>query len=159
MLLTQTLYLDVYQNGFDVVLRQMIDVINGVNTYQGTATTYENIKAHVKHSDIEAEILIYAETYMEPISRYAIVMANEEDDITWNCETDNMTLSGFNKNAVNIGHLNFNALAITVNRATTPEFPVRIKVTSKTKLKFIGVMKAQNENRYVMIPYDFVTDF
>ena len=96
---------------------------------------------------------------MEPISRYAIVMANEEDDITWNCETDNMTLSGFNKNAVNIGHLNFNALAITVNRATTPEFPVRIKVTSKTKLKFIGVMKAQNENRYVMIPYDFVTDF
>ena len=51
MLLTQTLYLDVYQNGFDVVLRQMIDVINGVNTYQGTATTYENIKAHVKHSD------------------------------------------------------------------------------------------------------------
>lgn len=132
MLLTQTLYLDVCQKGFDVVLRQMIDVINGVNTYQGTATTYENIKAHVKCSDTEAEILIYAETYMEPISRYAIVMANEENDITWKCETDNMTLSGFNKNAVNIGHLNFNALAITVNRATTPEFPVRIKVTSKT---------------------------
>lgn len=34
-LLTQTLYLDVYQNGFDVVLRQMIDVVNGVNTYRG----------------------------------------------------------------------------------------------------------------------------
>lgn len=158
MLLTQTLYLDVYQNGFDVVLRQMIDVIKGVNTYQGTATTYENIKAHVKRSDTEAEILIYAQTYMEPISRYAIVISNEENDITWNCETDNMTMTGFNKNAVHVGPLNFNALAITVNRATTPEFPVRIKVTSKTKLNFICVMKAQNENKYVMIPHDFVTN-
>lgn len=159
MLLTQTLYLDVYQNGFDVVLRQMIDVIKGMNTYQGTATTYENIKAHVKCSDTEAEILIYAETYMEPISRYAIVISNEENDITWNCETDNMTITGFNKNAVHMGPLSFNALAITVNRATAPGFPVRIKVTSKTKLNFVCVMKAQNENKYVGIPHDYVADF
>lgn len=158
ILLTQTLYLDVYRNGFEVVLRQMIDVINGESVYQGTAKTYENVKAHVKCSDTDAEILIYAETYMEPISRYAIVMANKEDDIEWECETDKMILSGFNKNAVSKGHLKFNALAITVNRATTPEFPVRIKVSSKTKLIFIGVMKAQNEKQYRMIPYDFVAD-
>lgn len=66
-LLTQTLYLDVYQNGFDVVLRQMIDVINGVNTYRSSAETYENIKVKVKINEKEAEILFYAETYMEPI--------------------------------------------------------------------------------------------
>ena len=71
-LLTQTLYLDVYQNGFDIVLRQMIDVINGVNTYRSTAETYENIKVKVKLNEKEAEILFYAETYMEPISRYGI---------------------------------------------------------------------------------------
>lgn len=98
-LLTQTLYLDVYQNGFDVVLRQMIDVINGVNTYRSSAETYENIKVKVKINEKEAEILFYAETYMEPISRYGIILANEEDDITWKCETDPMTLSGFNKAA------------------------------------------------------------
>lgn len=133
-LLTQTLYLDVYQNGFDIVLRQMIDVINGVNTYHGGSTTYENVKAHVKLSEKEAEILIYAETYMEPISRYGIVLANEESDITWECETDKMVFHGFNKEAAHIGPFKFNVLAITINRATTPDFPVRIKVTSQTKL-------------------------
>ena len=62
MLLTQTLYLDVYQNGFDLVLSQMIDVINGENTYRETATSYENVKARVKCGEKELNILIYAET-------------------------------------------------------------------------------------------------
>lgn len=156
VLLTQTLYLDVYQNGFEVVLRQMIDVINGNNTYHSTASSYENIKANVKISEKEAEILFYAETYMEPISRYGIVLGNEEEDITWECETDAVTLNGFNKAAAYIGDLKFNVLAVTVQRATTPEFPVRIKVTSKTKLAFIGVMRAYSEGNYKVIPFKCV---
>lgn len=155
-LLTQTLYLDVYQNGFDVVLRQMIDVINGVNTYRSSAETYENIKVKVKINEKEAEILFYAETYMEPISRYGIILANEEDDITWKCETDPMTLSGFNKAAVHVGSISYNVLAVTVQRATAPGFPVKIKVTSKTKMRFIGVMRAYNENGYKAISFKIV---
>ncbi len=155
-LLTQTLYLDVYQNGFDIVLRQMIDVINGVNTYRSTAETYENIKVKVKLNEKEAEILFYAETYMEPISRYGIILANEEEDITWKCETDPMIIEGFNNAAVNIGNVAFNALAITVQRATTPEFPVKIRVTSKTKLKFVGVMRSYSEEKYKVIPFKIV---
>ena len=155
-LLTQTLYLDVYQNGFDVVLRQMIDVINGVNTYRSSAEIYENIKVKVKINEKEAEILFYAETYMEPISRYGIILANEEDDITWKCETDPMTLSGFNKAAVHVGSISYNVLAVTVQRATAPGFPVKIKVTSKTKMRFIGVMRAYNENGYKAISFKIV---
>lgn len=155
-LLTQTLYLDVYQNGFEVVLRQMIDVINGVNTYRSTAETYENIKVKVKINEKEAEILFYAETYMEPISRYGIILANEEEDITWKCETDPMTLNGFNKAAVHVGNISYNVLAVTVQRATAPGFPVKIKVTSKTKLMFIGVMRAYNEKAYKAIPFKIV---
>lgn len=155
-LLTQTLYLDVYQNRFDVVLRQMIDVINGVNTYRSSAETYENIKVKVKINEKEAEILFYAETYMEPISRYGIILANEEDDITWKCETDPMTLSGFNKAAVHVGSISYNVLAVTVQRATAPGFPVKIKVTSKTKMRFIGVMRAYNENGYKAISFKIV---
>lgn len=158
-LLTQTLYLDVYQNGFDVVLRQMIDVINGVNTYRSSAETYENIKVKVKINEKEAEILFYAETYMEPISRYGIILANEEDDITWKCETDPMTLSGFNKAAVHVGSISYNVLAVTVQRATAPGFPVKIKVTSKTKMRFIGVMRAYNENGYKAISFKIVDSF
>lgn len=155
-LLTQTLYLDIYTNGFEIVLRQMIDVINGVNTYKGTSRTYENIKAHVKLNETEAEILIYAETYMEPISKYGIVIANEESDITWSCETDNMLMMGFNENVLQKNNVSYNAVAFSLYRATTPDFPVRIKMSSKTKLNFGGVMRAYKEDQYNYIPYDFV---
>ena len=64
---------------------------------------------------------------------------------------DPMTLSGFNKAAVHVGSISYNVLAVTVQRATAPGFPVKIKVTSKTKMRFIGVMRAYNENGYKAI--------
>lgn len=158
MLLTQTLYLDVYTNGFEVVLRQMIDVINGNNTYTGTATTYQNIKANVKRaSDQEVEVEFYAETYMEPISRYGIILKNEEDDIIWKCITDPFCLNGFNKDAVTLFNtFKANVLAITVQRATAPGFPVTISVKSKTRLNFIGVLRAVSNEKYEAVPCTFV---
>ena len=155
ILLTQTLYLDVYRNGFEVVLRQMIDVINGNSIYQGTAKTYENVKARVKCSEKEANILIYAETYMEPISRYAIMLMNKEEDITWNCDKDKAVVYGFNKDVVLPG---VNALALNISRATTPEFPVRINITSKTKIQFIAVWRQVNEENYTVVSVEYVSE-
>lgn len=155
-LLSQTLYLDVYTNGFEVVLRQMIDVINGKNIYTGKARTYENVKAHIKIlSEKEANIEFYAETYMEPISQYAIVLKNEESDIQWSCETDMMLMSGFNKDINTIAGV-CNVLAISIQRATAPGFPVKINIKSKTKLNLTAVMRAKAANKYEIIPYDIV---
>lgn len=158
MLLTQTLYLDVYTNGFEVVLRQMIDVINGNNTYTGTADTYQNIKANIRRiNDQEIEVEFYAETYMEPISRYGIILKNEENDITWKCITDPFCLNGFNKDAATIFNtFKANVLAITVQRATVPGFSVKISVKSKTRLNFIGVLRAVNNDKYEAVPYKFI---
>lgn len=155
MLLAQTLYLDVYQNGFDLVLSQMIDVSNGENTYRGTATSYENVKARVKCGEKELNILIYAETYTEPLSKYAIILSNEEDDISWNCGKDNVVMYGFNKDVVIPG---VNALAFNFVRATSPEFPIRINITSKTKVKFITVCRQVNEEKYKAIPIEYVSE-
>ena len=160
MLLTQTLYLDLYSNGFEVVLRQMVDVINGKNTYTGDSRSYENVKARVKIiGEKEIDIEIYAETYMEPISRYAIAMKNEKSDIQWECKTDPMVLTGFNENSVAInGEYKYNALAITLQRATVPGFPVKINIKSKTKLEFITVMRAKSGDKYEGIPVIITND-
>lgn len=155
MLLTQTLYLDVYTNGFEVVLRQMIDVINGNNTYEGTETTYENIKANVRViSEKEIEVEFYAETYMEPISRYGIIVKNDESDVTWKCTSDPLCLNGFNKDVATVlNGIKANVIAVTVQRATTPGFPVIINVHSKTTLSFLGVLRAKNKEWYEGIPF------
>lgn len=158
--LQQVLYLDVYTNGFDVVLRQMIDVINGNNIYHGEARHYENIRAHVKMlSEAVMEIDIFAVTYMEPISRYIVLVTNSEADVTWHSPTDPVILTGYHKDVkVNtiFGEETVNALAVTVQRPTTPGFPVKIKVQSKTKIDFKGIMRAKSDEMYVGVPYNFV---
>ena len=90
-LLLQTLYIDVFGKGLENAIRQMIDIINGANTFSSLNQTYENVRAYIKkNSSSEMLIEFRAETYMEPISRYAILVKNEENDIIIKCESDAM---------------------------------------------------------------------
>ena len=153
-ILMQTLYIDVYGKGFDNAVRQMIDVINGRNTYHRNTQTYENVRGYVKASEKKIEVEFRAETYMEPISRYAIVVKNSKSDVTYKCTSDGMCISGFNENAIVLRDgTTCNVIAMTVNRPTSPGFPVKVTVTSKTGIEFIGLMKAINEQDYSGIPH------
>lgn len=159
-ILKQILYLDVFTNGFEVVLRQMIDVVNGNSIFHGDARTYENVKSHVKVlSEKEIEIEIFAITYMEPISRYVVLVTNSKGDISWSSPTDSMIMVSFNKNLsikTSLGKMLVNGLATTIQRATTPSFPVRIRVKSKTKVDFKGIMRATSDETLSVIPYRFI---
>ena len=44
-LLLQTLYIDVFGKGLENAIRQMIDIINGANTFSSLNQTYENVRA------------------------------------------------------------------------------------------------------------------
>lgn len=151
-ILLQTLYIDVYGKGFDNAIRQMIDVINGNNVYQSNSQTYENVRGYVKRSKKILEIEFRAETYMEPMSRYIILLTNSESDVRYTCTSDSMILNGFNTGIVLNNGVHCNAIAITVNRPTSPGFPVRVKVTSETEIDFKGLMRAKTDEKYIGIP-------
>ncbi len=158
--LQQIIYLDVYTNGFEMVLRQMIDVVRGNNIYHGEARHYANVRAHVKMlSESEIEIDIFAVTYMEPVSKYLILVGNSKEDVHWYSPTDPLMLIGYNKDVILntlVGDKTVNAIAVSLLRPTTPEFPVKIRVQSKTKIDFKGVMRAEDDKAYIFMPYDFV---
>lgn len=152
-ILLQTLYIDVYGKGMENAIRQMIDVINGRNTFVSSAQVYENIRGYVNEiSNQKIEIEFRAETYLEPISRYAILIKNTEDDISYKCTSDGMFMNGFNSGIVLNNGISCNAVAITVNRATSPGFPVKVVLESKTELQFLGLMRAENAEKYRVIP-------
>jgi hypothetical protein len=95
--LLQTLYVDIYTQGLEIGLRQMIDVINGVNTFRaGEVQQYQNIRGYVTRLDNGYRIEIRAETYMEPHSRYLILIKNSEDEVTYSVE-EGQYESGFSK--------------------------------------------------------------
>ena len=45
-IMLQTLYIDLFSNGIDVAIRQMVDVINGVNTFQAGQISFNNLIAY-----------------------------------------------------------------------------------------------------------------
>jgi len=153
-ILLQTLYIDIFGQGLENGIRQMIDVIQGRSTYRPGAQIYQNIRGYIKEGTKELTIEFRAETYLEPISQYLILIGNNEGEIEVKCESDGMFRSGFNKDLqLNTG-LRTNAFFVGVERGTTPGFPFVVKLIQKTDqpIKLNGLMRAVRQNEFQMIP-------
>lgn len=152
-ILLQTLYIDVYGRGLENAIRQMIDVINGTNTFVSNNQTYENVRGYMTQiSDTESIIEFRAETYLEPISRYIVLLDNSKDEITTTCQSDGMFMNGFTTDLTLNNGIKYNAISVSTTRATSPGFPFTIIISSKNDLKIKGLMRAISENEYRGIP-------
>lgn len=152
-ILLQTLYIDVFGKGLENAIRQMIDVINGNNTYSGGYQLFENIRADISMSENELTIEFRAEVYLEPISKYVVLLKNDEAVISHSCLSDSLYNNGFNTDLRLNNGIVCNGLAFIIHRATAPGFPVRVQLKSKSKINFLGLLRARSENEYVSIPY------
>lgn len=125
MILLQTLYIDVFGKGLEMAMRQMIDVVQGRNTYVPNPglQKYENVRGYVndKNKD-DVTITFKAESYAEPISRFLVLLDNEEGNIEYSCPTDNMFTNSFNQNLpLNSGDVT-NAVFIAVQEVLPQVF-------------------------------------
>lgn len=154
-LLLQTLYIDVYSYGPEVALRQMVDVAQGRNIFRASENEgFQNVRAHMSKIDKGYQIEIRAEVYMEPHSRYLVLIENAENEIDFTVLNEGMFNGGFNKDIkLGDGRI-FNALALSRQSPTTPGFPFTIKITSRdnNQVKVVGVMRAVSQHQYTSIP-------
>ncbi|HUT96908.1 MAG TPA: toll/interleukin-1 receptor domain-containing protein [Dehalococcoidales bacterium] len=151
--LLQTLYIDIFGQGLENGIRQMIDVIQGRSTYQPGTQIYQNVRGYIKEDDRELTVEFRAETYLEPISRYLILVDNDEGDIEVKCKSDSMFSQGFHKD-LQFGGIKTNGIFVEVARGTAPGFPFVVKLTQKTDkaIKLSGLMRAVKEGEFKMIP-------
>ncbi len=154
-ILMQSLYIDIFGKGLEVGIRQMVDVIQNRNTFRPQIQTYENIRGHVSlHSESECTIAYYAEYYLEPISRYAVLVDNSVDNIDMKCLSDGMFSHRSSMNIkLNNGEVH-NCIFCSVTRGTAPGFPFRIHLKTKNNERLVvcGLMHAVNEKNYQCIP-------
>jgi hypothetical protein len=157
-ILMQTLYIDIYGKGPEYGFSQIVDVINNKNTFtQGAVQTYENVRAYITEKNVgkEIELEIRAETYLEPMSKYILLVENSENEVqVTSPELLNPTGDRFLKDIDVTDNYKCNGIYYFVNRATIPNFPIKftIKSTSEVPLKFIGVMRAVGENLIRLVP-------
>ncbi len=151
--LLQTLWINLFQDGLEVTLRQLIDVISGENTYRQPAE-FHNLIAEVKKLDNKLIIECKAIHYMEPISNYLLLVNNTKGELKFKCISQVMFMGGFNEGIkLNNGKI-FNGQTMSIGAATVPGFPFVAEITKKKDIdiKFIGVMHEKQRGQWGLIP-------
>ena len=156
-ILLQTLYIDMFGTGVDYGLRQMIDVINKKHTLKLVEHTYENVRGHkILSKSINNELFleVRAETYVEPISKYIVLLNHDEHEIEGKCINNVLIQQVFVKD-VEVGeNYKSNGIFFDLVRPIAPGFPIKFLIKSKTgtPLRFNGIMREISENKIRHIP-------
>jgi hypothetical protein len=156
-ILLQNLYIDIFTNGPEVAVRQIIDVINGQNTFDRTKVQeYQNLRAYIDRIENGLRIEIKAETYMEPHSNYMVLVSNSEGDLIYNAE-ESQFQSGFHENMrLSDGRI-VNGIFLGRFPATSPGFPfiITLRKRSDVAIDFLGIMHAVSQTQWKGFPYIF----
>lgn len=154
-ILIRTLYIDLFTYGLEVAIHQIIDVINGKNTYQPLNQTYQNVIAYLDNLENGNEIIeIRAETYMEPYSRYLILVDNDKEDLSYSAIGESVFESSFKENFVFDNGLKSNLILMARDAPTSPGFPFifEIKKTKEKDIIIKTIMRIVSRNKFRSIP-------
>ena len=147
----QVLCIDIYKCGLEAGIRQIVDVLSGCNTYQGASKPFSNLRAYAKPctEGFALDIEIRAEHFMEPVGRFAVLLCN--DNVRLECMSDVMFMSGKSQ-IPSKGTTVVYAYSINVNRAISPGFPLRLRISSDKTMDNPVIMHAESEEQYASIP-------
>jgi hypothetical protein len=156
-ILLQSLYIDLFGQGLEVALRQIVEVSSGKNTFSPGPQQFSNLRAYSYNQAESTIVECHAEHYMEPISHYLFLVKNEENEVSFTYKSGSMCNTGFHKDIkLNDGTV-FNAQFISVEKGTVPGFPfiVEIKPQNGAKVQLSGVMHEKKMNEWAGIPLVF----
>lgn len=141
-ILLQSLYIDLFGQGLEVALRQIVDITSGKNTFQPGPQQFSNLRAYKENVNSDIIVECHAEHYLEPISNYLFLTKNVKSEIKFSCASENMCSTGFHENIkLNSGEI-YNAIYLSVTRGTVPGFPFIAKMSpiDNSQIDIIGVM-------------------
>lgn len=149
------LYINLYEQGLKVATRQIVDVITGKNTFK-EITGFSNLNAEAKSEGNDLVVEIKANYYMEPNSRYLLVVDNNESDLTWKLPDFTEYTSGFNNN-ISFTTGVHNCILVEVDKVTSPNFPVIVilKPLTDKPIRLLYVMHATSRKDFAAIPLMF----
>jgi TIR domain len=155
-ILLQTLYIDFNSVGRDIAMCQMIDVINGKNTFrEGNIQEFQNVRAHVfPIQDGGLRIEFRAEAYTEPQSKFVIVLGNDIDDIS--CNVEGLAFSTIPlKDWKSPEGITLNGFIVSRPNPTSPGFPFIVNLKFKSNLSEMiinGLYRATSDKTIRSIP-------
>lgn len=156
-IISQTLYIDLYSNGLENAFRQIVDVIQGNNTFRSKGKI-SNLIANVKKELNFAYIEISAKYYIEPYSEYGFWVKNDINELEIQA-IDNSYMEVFHEKNVELPNGNIvNFIGVKVNTPVSPDFPLQIGIMSTTNMpvEVVGALhitsKVNSKSKFEPIP-------
>ncbi len=153
-ILMQNLYIDLYGQGLEIALRQIIDTISGRNTFVPRLGRFSNLVAYRKNINETIRVECRAEHYLEPVSSFIFLLDNNENELRFNCLSSSLTYGGFQKDIVLETGVKYNGHVVSIEKATAPGFPFVAEIIpiNGSIIKLIGVMHEKKRGYFEMIP-------
>lgn len=154
-ILMQSLYIDLYQNGLEIAIRQIVDIAHGKNIFSPQFNEVSNLIAYKWWEGNTLIIECHAQYYMEQISHFAFVTFNTQDQINFGSKDNIAYKFGFNANCfdTNIG-VKLNAIRIDFPESIVPGFPQAVEFTAKSNIpiEIMYVLHENQKNKWEDIP-------
>lgn len=155
--LLQNVYIDMFANGVEAAIVQIVNVIQGNNTFTPQHMGFSNL-TYKFEGDPSKEIMITisASHLMEPNPQFVLMFDNEQDELSFELNGGQPHVGGFNKGIQLANGMVVNAQVIApMGGAITPKMPMKIKLTA-TKVKpieFRGVLHRDSYDTYSPLPH------
>ena len=153
-ILTQTAYINMYDNGLEASIRQIVDLCQG-NTSFIPQKKFSNLTFSVSTENREVKLVIRASHFMEPNPNFIVLIKNEQEEFTIEAVGYGGYSGGFNPNIEMTNGLVSNGFLIKpMNAALTPTLPVRInlKPSGEAEIAFCGLLHQAGEQRWEPVP-------
>lgn len=154
--LLQNVYIDMHTNGVEVSIVQIVNVIQGNNTFTPQHLGFSNLTYKVTGDAANRiSITISASHLMEPNPDFLVLVGNKEGELKIDLNGGQPYRGGFNADVELNSGMKVNLFAIApLGGAITPKHPMLIELASQTGAVIVlrGVMHKISSDRYSIIP-------
>jgi hypothetical protein len=153
-ILTQSLYIDLFGQGLEIALRQIVDVTEGRNTYSEGPKEFSNLRAYTYTEGDSVIVECHAEHYMEAISHFLFLINNEKSEIAFKFKSGSMHQSGFHNDIKLDDGSIYNGQFMSVEKATVPGFPFIVEITKQgeSNISLVGVLHEKKQGQFKPVP-------
>lgn len=155
-IISQNLYIDLYSQGLEVAVRQIVDVINGTNTYKNPNAEFSNLKAFKYKIGNKVIVECRALYYLEPITDFAFATLYSISDIKVVVQNEPTRICSQQENCKFENGARANMIFRSVSHGTTPQMPFIVEFTSIKNPNFdiFLVLHKDSHNHYSPIPLE-----
>lgn len=151
-ILTQNLYIDLFAQGIEVALRQIVDVINGNNTFREQNRQFSNMVAYKYREGDKLVIECHAEHFLEPISSFMFCTQQDPKKIKMDVKGESMYIGNVQSDITLTSGYKTNVIHRSISKGTLPGFPFIVELSSDMQFDIEIVMHEKEKGMFCPIP-------